>query len=335
MSDYQVTIESSGQQFTVPEGETILDAAIHQGIGLPYGCRSGNCGSCSVELVEGEVGYDEELPDEWPNDVSCLACQAKPESDIVIRVDLVDKAAEIEVKTLPCKVERKVQLAHDVMQLDLKLPDNQRLQFMAGQYLDFILPTGHKRAFSIANAPHDDDFIELHVRHVEGGKFTEYVFHEMTEKTVLRIEAPLGTFVLREESERPILLVGGGTGFAPLKGMIEHAFYIGIDRPITLYWGVRSERDLYMPELPQQWAQDHENFSAVSVLSEPDEGWEGRSGFVHEAIIEDIPNIADYDVYMAGPPVMVEAAVAAFELKGLSRDHMFSDVFEYAAPKGK
>ena len=335
MSDFQVTIEPGGQQFSVAAGETILDAAIHQGIGLPYGCRSGNCGSCSVELVEGEVSYDHEMPDDFPNDVSCLACQAKPGSDLVIRVDLVESVSEVEVKNLPCKVENKIRLAHDVMRLDLKLPDTTRLQYLAGQYLDFILPNGHKRAFSIANAPHDDEFIELHVRHVEGGEFTEYVFNEMTEKAVLRIEAPLGTFVLQEESERPILMVGGGTGFAPLKAMIEHAFYVGIERPIKLYWGVRSERDLYMPELPDQWSREHANFSFVPVLSEPDDGWKGRAGFVHEAVVEDIANIEDYDVYMAGPPVMVEAAVEAFELKGLNRDHMFSDVFEYAAPKGK
>jgi CDP-4-dehydro-6-deoxyglucose reductase len=178
--------------------------------------------------------------------------------------------------------------------------------------------------------------IELHIRHIEGGKFTDFVFDSMKDKTVLRIEAPLGTFTLREESLRPILMIGGGTGFAPLKSMIEHAIYVGVTRPITLYWGVRAERDLYLPDLPQLWSQQHDNFSFIPVLSEPgDAPWQGRSGFVHEAVMQDIANISDYDVYMTGPPVMVNAAAAAFEEAGLSREQMFSDSFEYGAHNDK
>ena len=218
-----------------------------------------------------------------------------------------------------------------MVRLYLKLPDNQRLQFFAGQYLDFILRDGRKRAFSIANAPHDDDLIELHVRHVPEGEFTDYVFDSMKERTILRINAPLGTFILREHSDRPMILMGGGTGFAPLKGMIEHAFHSGIERPIHLYWGVRSRRDLYLPELPDRWVRDHPNFTFTPVLSEPDPDWGGRTGFVHEVVAADHPDMGGFDVYMSGPPVMVEAGRQAFQARGLNMDHMFSDAFEYAA----
>ncbi|OOZ46014.1 CDP-6-deoxy-delta-3,4-glucoseen reductase [Solemya velum gill symbiont] len=336
MSDFQVTIESNGQQFTVHKGEAILDAALHQNVILPYGCRSGSCGSCAVTLVEGEVEYPFGIPGAMPDEEgACLTCQAQPLSDVTIRAEVLETIEEIEVKALPCKLEHMEQLCHDVMGLHLKLPDSQRLRFLAGQYLDIILPNGHRRAFSIANAPHDDEVIELHVRYVSGGEFTETVFNSLQEKTILRIEAPLGSFILREHSDRPMLFVAGGTGFAPIKAMVEHALYVGEKRPMKIYWGVRSSRDLYLPDMPQKWVDENANVEFVPVLSEPDEGWQGRSGFVHEAVVEDIEDIADYDVYMAGPPVMVEACANAFADKGLSRDHMYSDVFEYAAAKEK
>ena len=334
---YTVTIEPSGHTFKVDRDETILDAALRHNIGLPYGCRDGKCGSCLAFLLEGDVGYsDDSIPAlEGAAANACLVCKALPASDIVLEVREVEATAELEVRQLPCRVVRIDNLAHDVVRLLLKLPENQRLQFLAGQYLDFILPNGSHRAFSIANAPHDDEFIELHVRHVSGGVFTDTVFSTMEEKAILRIQAPLGTFVLREDSERPMIFMGGGTGFAPLKGMLEHAFHTGMDRPMWLYWGVRAQRDLYLPDLPTRWARDHDNFRFVPVLSEPDADWQGRRGFVHEAVVEDHPDMSGFDVYMAGPPVMVEAGRDAFLEAGLTMEYMFSDAFEYAAPRGK
>ncbi|MGV6826581.1 MAG: NAD(P)H-flavin reductase, partial [bacterium] len=184
---------------------------------------------------------------------------------------------------------------------------------------------------SIANAPHDDDFIELHIRHVDGGVFTDWVFEQMKEKAILRIEAPLGSFTLDGDSERPMIFIGGGTGLAPLKGQIEHALHAGIDRPMALYWGVRAARDLYLPDLPVKWAKQHDNFDYVPVLSEPDEDWTGRTGWVHEAVLADIEDIDQYDIYMAGPPPMIEAARDAFIARGLDPTHLFYDSFEYAA----
>jgi len=334
---FKIRTEPGGHQFSAEPEETLLTAALRQGIGLPYGCRNGKCGSCAATLTAGRVSYPSGQTEalEGQSDNTCLTCQAVPESDILLQVAEVETAAEIETKTLPCRVVHKEQLNHDVVLLKLKLPENQRLQFFAGQYLDFILRDGRRRAFSIANAPHDDAFIELHVRHVPGGEFTDYVFESMKEKTILRIQAPLGTFILREDSIRPIIFMGGGTGFAPLKGMIEHAFHVGIDRPMHLYWGVRAHRDLYLPDLPEQWAREHANFSYTPVLSEPDADWDGRTGFVHETVIQDNPDMSGFDVYMSGPPVMVESGRKAFEAAGLTMDHMFSDAFEYAADSKK
>jgi CDP-4-dehydro-6-deoxyglucose reductase len=328
---FTVTISATGHHFEVEENETILDAAIRHSVGLPYGCRNGRCGSCAADLLSGEVSYHGQPPAlEDIGQGRCLPCQGFAASDLTIAVREAEGTADIEVKQLPVRVHAVDHLAHDVVRLLLKLPDNQRLQFLAGQYLDFMLSDGRRRAFSIANAPHDDEFLELHIRHVDGGQFTDWVFTQMQERTILRIQAPLGTFVLDEDSDRPMIFMGGGTGFAPLKGQIEQAFEAGIDRPMHLYWGVRSERDLYLRELPEKWALEHGNFHFVPVLSEPNTGWEGRTGWVHEAVLEDFPDLSGYDLYMAGPPPMVNAGRAAFSAAGMPDGHMHFDSFDYA-----
>ena len=329
---FKVQLEPSGHSFSVQEGETLLAAALRQNIGLPYGCRSGCCGACAARLSVGELTY----PDGEPPALRglsadmCLPCLAQPASDLTLQVRETASTAEIEVRILPCRVVRVEHLAHDVIQLFLKLPEGQRLQFQAGQYLEFLLSDGRRRAFSIANAPHDDEFIELHIRHVDGGKFTDWVFNKLQERSILRIQAPLGSFVLDETSDRPMLFLAGGTGFAPVKGQIEHAFHRGIERPMALYWGVRSQRDLYMAELPERWCAEHPQFSFVPVLSEPDADWSGRSGWVHDALLADHPDLSGFDIYMAGPPAMVFAARDAFRGAGALDEHMFSDVFSYA-----
>ena len=334
---FHVKIEPSGHQFTTQPGESILDAAERQGIPLPYGCRNGMCGSCAGTLLSGAVSYPDEMGEfsEGSPDDRCLTCQAVPSSDVTLRIQEIETQEEIEVRTLPCKVEKMEQLAHDVMRVYLKLPESQRLQFLAGQYLDFLLDDGRRRAFSIANAPHDDALIELHVRHVPGGDFTEYVFHDMKVGSIQRIQAPLGGFFLREASERPLVFMAGGTGFAPIKGIIEHALHIGVDRPMHLFWGVRSERDLYLSSLPAEWAERHPNLRFTPVLSEPGPGWKGAAGWVHEAVLAAHDDLSPFDLYMSGPPPMVFAARDAFVAAGLAEDHMYSDVFEWAMDSRK
>ena len=330
--NHRVSTEPAGHRFATAPGETILAAALRQSVGLPYGCRNGTCGSCAARLVSGSVTYPGGSPAglEGRPPGTCLTCQAVPESDIVLAVREVERDARIEVRTLPCRVERKELIGHDVLRLRLKLPEGQRLQFLAGQYLEFILRDGRRRAFSFANAPHDDATLELHLRRVPGGQFTESVFAQLPEKTVLRIQGPFGTFTLREDSGRPLLLIGGGTGFAPLKSMIEHAFHVGLAGPMHLYRGARAGRDLYLPDLPLEWARSHPGFRYTPVLSEPDPDWTGRTGLVHAAVAADHPDLSGYAVYMSGPPAMIEAGRRDFTALGLDPAHLFCDAFAYA-----
>ena len=260
---FECRTEPADHRFSIEPGETILTAALRQRVGLPYGCRNGTCGTCAARLVTGQVAYPSGKTEglEGKPAGTCLTCQAVPTADLVLGITEVKAVAQLEVRNLPCRVVRKEQLSQDVVRLYLKLPEQQRLQFIAGQYIEFILRDGRRRAFSIANAPHDDATIELHLRHVPQGAFTDYVFNELQEKAILRIQGPLGTFILREDADRPRLLIGGGTGFAPLKAMIEHAFHVGITGLLHLYWGVRARRDLYLPDLPLAWARAHPNFT--------------------------------------------------------------------------
>ena len=334
---YQVKNQSSGHAFTIEETESVLDAALRQGIVLPYGCRNGACGTCLGTVVAGTVYYNGERPpalaEEDIADNKALFCQAHTSGNLTISVHEVDAARDIEIKTVPCRVEKLDHLAHDVIRIYLRLPSTERLQFLAGQYIDVLIKDHDPRAFSIANAPHDDEFVELHIRYVEGGVFTDQVFHHMREKAMLRIKGPLGTFFLREDNDRPIILVGGGTGFAPLKGILEHAFEIGLQRPLHLFRGVRAQRDLYLDELPVRWAQEYDNFSYTPVLSEPlaSDEWSGEKGFVTDSVVRQYPDLSAYDLYMSGPPVMVKTGHNLFRQHGLDESRFFSDAFEYAA----
>lgn len=319
----------AGTTFEAEPGETILEAALRQGVGLPYGCRNGQCGSCAGHLVSGWIQYPSGLISalEGKKAGTLLTCQAVATSDLVLEVAQRRMPADIEVRTLPCRVERKERLSHDVLRLMLKLPEQQRLQFLPGHYVELSLLDGRTRSFSIANAPHDDALIELHIRRIEGGEVTRHLFEELKEKSILRIRGPLGGFFLREDSRRPILMMGGGTGFAPLKSMIEHAVHLGLSRPIRLYWGARSRRDLYLPDLPRQWAEAIPDFDYTPVLSEPDTDWPGRTGLVHAAVMEDYPVLDGLEVYMAGPSAMIEAAEPAFLARGQDPEHMHADAF--------
>jgi CDP-4-dehydro-6-deoxyglucose reductase len=311
---HRVTLQPSGLQFDVEEGESILTAALRQGYVLPYGCRNGACGSCKGRILEGSVDYGtyqkKALTDEERSQGKALFCQAKPLGPLVIEARTVGAAKDIQVKTLPCRIHRMERLAEDVMVLHLKLPANERLQFLAGQYIEFLLKDGSRRSFSMGNAPHDDEFLQLHVRHVAGGQFTDHVFSKMKERDILRFEGPLGTFFLREDSDKPIVFVASGTGFAPIKSILENAFKKGVTRQMTLYWGGRRPKDLYLNDLAAKWADEHPNFRYVPVVSDalPEDGWTGRTGFVHRAVMQDFPDLSGCQVYACGVPIMVDSA---------------------------
>ncbi len=331
---HQVTIQPSCHQFTVQDGETVLEAALRENFALPYGCRNGACGACKGKILAGEVDHGAHQPGTLPNDEKAkgmaLFCTAKPKSDLIIEAKEIGAAKDIPVKTLPTRVEKMEKLADDVMALWLKLPSNERLQFLPGQYIDFLLKDGKRRSFSLANAPEEDALLELHIRHVPGGFFTEQVFSTMKVKDIVRIKGPQGSFFLRE-SDKPIIFLAGGTGFAPIKSILSHAFHHGIDRQMVLYWGAKSLADLYLPALPGQWQQAHDNFTFIPVLSEPKptDNWPGRTGFVHQAILADFADLSGYEVYACGAPPMIEAAKRDFMAKGLPEDAFFSDAFSY------
>ena len=332
---YKVTIEPSGHKFEVDEGEVILDAAIRYGLSIPYGCRNGVCGACKGKVVEGRVHYEGGPPDALSETEMAigqtLCCKALTDSDLVLEIHEVTGGNGLPVRRMPTKVVGMTRMAEDVMQLKLKLPDTERMQFLAGQYIDIILQDGRRRSFSIANPPHDDEFLELHVRLIEDGEFTNHVFNVMQEKDILRIEGPYGQFFLREDSARPKIFVAGGTGFAPIKGIIEHAIQEGQPDPMYLYWGVRTRDDLYLSELPEAW-QARDNFNFVPVLCEalPDDHWSGRRGFVHQAVLDDFSDLSDYDVYASGPPAMVDAVREGVILKGLPKAQFYFDSFDFS-----
>ena len=334
---YRITIKPSNNAFEAPAEDSVLESALREGLVLAYSCRNGACGTCKGKILEGRVDYGVYQPDTLPESEKAqgyaLFCQAKPLTDLVIECREISAVKDIQVRTLPCRVQKMDKPAPDVMRIQLKLPANERLQFLAGQYIDILMRGGMRRSLSMANAPHDDAFIELHLRNY-GGPFSQHVFNTMKEKDILRFEGPLGTFFMRDESAKPIIFLASGTGFAPIKAMIEHALHKGVTRPITLYWGGRRRSDLYLDDLAAGWSRDH-GITYVPVLSEaqPDDRWTGRTGFVHRAVMEDFPSLTGYQVYACGAPVMVDAARNDFVAhRGLPEDEFYSDAFTPAAP---
>lgn len=337
MNSSTVTLHPSGTCFSVNEDETILDAALRQGVGLPYGCRNGACGSCKAKVLSGEVKLGEyqerTLPREELLAGKTLVCVGKACGDVALEVKEIGASGDLQVRTMPCRVEKIEKVASDVAILTLKLPANERLQFRAGQYLDILQKDGTRRSYSMANAPHDDRFVQLHVRAVPGGKFSNFVMNEMAERAILRFEGPHGSFFLREDSDKPMILLAGGTGFAPIKALIEHAIHTHVDREMVLYWGCRSLADLYLPQLPAQWAREQPNFTFIPVLSEPAPGdnWQGRCGLVHQAVLDDFKDLSGYQVYACGAPPMIDVARTNFVQRGLLADEFFADAFTFAS----
>jgi NAD(P)H-flavin reductase len=317
----------------VREGETILDAGLRDGVSLPFECRNGGCGQCKATLAYGSVDYGAYQPDALSEAERAagrlLTCAAKPLGDIEIEYLPAKAPGNIRARTWSATVESLDNLAPKVMRVVLKLDGGERIAFYAGQYINILLEDGPKRSFSFATAPQIDDRIELHIRRIPGGRYTGHVFGAMKPGDAVRFEGPLGSFFLREDSEKPIIFVAGSTGFAPVKSMLEYAFARRMKRRMLLYWGARRRADLYLAELAHEWQRAHENFTFVPVLSDPaaEEPWTGRTGLVHEAILADFPDLGGYQVYACGSAAMVEAAHPAFRAHGLAQDDCFSDAF--------
>ncbi len=336
VASFRVTLQPSGHSFTTDGSDSVLQAALAAGLTLPYGCRNGACGACKGKVLEGLVdhGAAEEQALSVADRAGGLAlfCCAKPLSDLVLEAREVGTAKDIPVKVMPCRVQKIERVADNVIVLSLKLPANERLQFLAGQYIEFLLKDGKRRAFSIANAPHDDGFLQLHIRLIAGGEFTRHVFSGMKEKDILRFQGPYGSFFLREESSKPVILLAGSTGFAPIKALVEHAIHNHITRPLEIYWGARNRAGLYLPDLPADWAAAHSHIRYVPVLSDETAGdaWSGRSGLVHRAVLEDHADLSAHQVYACGAPGMIDAARVEFAAHGLPPEEFFADAFTFA-----
>ncbi len=330
--EFRLRIHPDDRTVSVRAGETLLEAGLRAGVGFPYECRNGGCGKCKCTLLHGSVDYgayqSSALTEADKALGKALMCCAVPRADLEIEYDAADAAAAASVRTYVGRVQSMERLSDEVMRVMVSLPAGETPRFVAGQYINILLPDGQRRAFSFANPPHQSDNIELHIRLIPGGRFTTQVFNEMKPGDELRVEGPLGSFYLRESS-RPIIFVAGATGFAPVKSIVEDAFHRALQRPMLLYWGVRRPKDLYLMELAQRWQREHDNFKFVPVLSEPrpEDQWQGRDGLVHEAILRDFPDLKGYEVYVCGSAKMVDTAFPAFLRQGLAEDYCFSDAF--------
>jgi CDP-4-dehydro-6-deoxyglucose reductase len=345
---FHVHLARSRLRFDVEPGETVLAAGQRQGLALPFGCQSGTCASCRVRLLEGRVTYAT-----GPRALSAaerdagyiLMCQAQALSDLELQLYQPERLEQLRPRQLPVRLLERWMLSHDVVGLSVQLPRGEPFDYLPGQYVDFLLPDGRRRSFSIANAPSAAGTLEFHLRVTPHGTFAHYAQDEMAPRAILRLEGPLGAFYLREgEAEsfanvrgtlappntRPMIMMAGGTGFAPLKAMLEHQLRAGLSRPLHLFWGARSRRDLYLHALAEDWARQHPRLRYTPVLSEPDGDWDGERGLVHEAVLRAHPNLSGHEIYMAGPPVMVHKGKQVFVEAGRDADHLYYDSFDYA-----
>jgi CDP-4-dehydro-6-deoxyglucose reductase len=337
---YQVELKKSGRTFTVEEDETVLEAAIRQGVQLPYGCKNGACGSCKGKLLEGRMEHGDHSQsalstlDETAG--ATLLCCAHPKSNVLIDVREIQGGGDIPLRKVPCRVQAITYPSDDVAILQLQLPASERFQFLAGQYLEFLLKDNKRRAYSIASPPHQEGPIELHIRHLPGGLFTDALFGQgadgksIKEKDILRFEGPQGSFFLREDTQKPIIFLASGTGFAPIKSILLHMREKKIDRQVYFYWGGRRPKDLYMDTLCQEFASTIPRFHYIPVVSEaqPDDHWTGRTGFVHHAVMADFPDLSAFQVYACGAPIVIQSAQTDFlEQCGLPEDEFYADSF--------
>jgi CDP-4-dehydro-6-deoxyglucose reductase len=360
MTRHHITVLPSGREFDCPASQSVLEAALHMGVTLPHGCRNGACGSCKGRVLQGRVRHGEHaqaaLSAEEEAQGLALFCCAHAQTDLHIEVRVATALDGVVPRKMPARIEHIEWAARDVAILTLKLPASEHLLYRAGQYVDFILPNGVRRSYSIASQPGAEGPLEFHIRHMPGGTFTDALFGlhgpAVKERGILRLEGPLGSFYLREEGSEPIVLLASGTGFAPVKAIAETIFLKGLNRddpqtgrrarPVVLYWGARTRADLYLDALPQRWASEQPNFRYVPVLSEAEPAsdkapaWTGRTGLVHQAVLEDLPDLSGHHVYACGLPIMVQSAHRDFLARcGLPEDSFFSDAFVTRADLAK
>jgi len=333
---FRVTVQQFGEPFPVEMGQTILEAALARDLSYPHGCRSGNCGACKSELLSGEVEmspYSEYAltPAEKSNG-QILACRAVPWSDCAVRFLEFDDTVAHPLRHLVCRVSAVDNMTHEIKRVRLKILEGGPYDFTAGQYASLTFPGLPARDYSMANRP-GEATLEFHIRLLPGGAVTPFVAKRLKVGDKIKVFGPHGTSYLRERHSGPILALAGGSGLAPIKSIVETALGAGATQPVHLYFGVRDERDLYLEDHFKKLATRHKNLTFVPVLSEPATRTKRRTGFLADAVRQDFTNLDGAKAYLAGPPIMVESAVAALESLGMRRQDCHADAFYTEAEK--
>ncbi|MBC8212898.1 MAG: 2Fe-2S iron-sulfur cluster binding domain-containing protein [Gammaproteobacteria bacterium] len=330
--NFKVTLAPSNRQFEIAEGSTILDAAARSQLSLAHGCRDGSCGSCKSRVLSGQISHPDNCAGITPDELAkgyVLSCVATADSDIQLESDWYPELDGIKAALFPCKVDSISFPASDIAILTLRLPADSIVNYLPGQYIDLIWK-GLRRSYSIACANTQGAGLELHIRQLAHGVFSDLVFNQLKPGTLLRLEGPHGTFFVRD-SEAPIIFLAGGTGFAPIKAMIERLFEQHSTRSIHLYWGAASVDHLYSG-LPDEWHKKYQNFSYTPVISSDDTGWSGHRGLVHQAVLDDHSDLRPFEVYACGSADMITVAKTEFVGRRLLAEHFFSDAFTAHKP---
>ncbi|WP_254318106.1 FAD-binding oxidoreductase [Paraburkholderia sp. CNPSo 3272] len=333
MTTFVVKFEPSNVELPCEGDSTLLDTALTAGFFPKHSCRRGECRACETRILSGEVRYGSDVaPDGLKRD-HCLTCLAIPVTDVVLDSPEVSSVPGRRIVKAGARVTAVDRVSEDVTVVRVQIPVNTGFTFEAGQYVDVVLRDGTRRSYSMANSPAEEGQIEWHIRAMPGGRFSQHVYQNLKPKDLLRIEGPYGSFVL-SDADAPLIFLASGTGYAPIAAMMrEHRDRIAA-RGATFYWGARREKDLYAMEEVNAWAKSASGLMFVPVLSDPDENWDGRTGFVHEAVQKDYPDLSRLEVYACGNPLMIDAARHAFRTEcGLPEDRFLSDSFVTAPGK--
>jgi len=312
-------------EFSVSDNESILQSAINSNVYLEHSCINGNCGSCKVKIIKGTVNTlkSNGLSESEIEEGYVLACCAKATSDLELIANYYPELSTVKRMIQPCKVAELDFPANDVAILKLKLPPTANFKFLAGQFIDLMIK-GDKRSYSIANIAETYNGIELHIRKVNNGLFSDYIFNELKLNQLLRIDGPIGSFFVRD-GNAPIIFLAGGTGFAPIKAMVEKLITNKVNRKIYIYWGVSKVAGFYS-EVADGWQSQYSNIIYTPVLS-GDEVYSGKKGLVHQAVLNDFSDLSKYEVYACGSSMMIDAARNDFVTNGLNPENFYSDAF--------
>ena len=317
----KIHILPSNLFFDSADKKTILEAALDSSITIGHSCKIGECGTCIVEVISGKVRNEHGQIVTTGNLLSCCSFAV---SNVVLKANYYPELAAIERKTLPCRVNSISNVTNNIVILTLRLPSSQKFEYLSGQYI-VLTYQNIKRSYSIANVCHENNEIELHIKKIPHGQFSNLFINDIKVHTLMHLCGPNGSFFVRK-NERPIIFLACGTGFAPIKAMIEALLSNKTTRNIHIYWGMSTPESFYS-DLPKSWTLRNHNIKYIPIISKPHIQWSGRIGFVQEAVLEDFPSLLEYEVYACGSRTMIDAARSSFLVRGLDASNFYSDVF--------